>query len=518
VIIQNAKLNSSSYIPDHAVTRSDGAADGFNQLLQTATTQPVQAQATQEARAASDRPKTNDTDRTHEAPARRADERSDAQVNQPERNDDSEAAAEVAAADQSKSSRDQSSEGGESRQQDTGSQDTKKATDAKAQGEQGKTTEQAQVRAAGQAEEVKALQQTDAKAPPKAEPQATEQKQVAQAQNAAVQADTAGKAAEQQAVVVEKVKTDQPQVEQTRTDTKQQSQTQQIAKPQVAEQVQAHRSDTAQTAQPTQAPVQAKADQQSQQHTDQHHQSQQQPGRQQTPTPQVTVQQPTEAITHEAPAQPTLDQTPREFAGANSAQPLVSPRTVDEVAPVRLDAIEMLSTTQTASEGRATPQVAQAQAAGPMSNLTEIDSEQVMQRALNGIRGAVSQKGGTVNLRLSPPELGSLRIQVRMANGLVQATFTASTSTAGNLLTEHMQSLRHALQSHGLTVENLNVQVQQPQNSSQPQMQQDAQQTPDDGRSRGSLSDGSQGQEHRGGRDGQDEPNSFQRELLDLVA
>lgn len=519
MIIQNAKLNSSSYIPDHAVTRSEGAADGFTQLLQTATTQPVQAQPSHEAPAAAERPKSNDTDRAKEAPARRADERSDAQVSHSERTDDSDTASQVAGGDQSKPSRDPSSDAGESRQQDAGSQAQQKTTDAKAQGEQAKDTDQAQVRAAGQAEEVRALQQTDAKAQPKAEPQATEQKQVVQAQTAAAQPDTAGKAVEQQAMVVEKVMKDQPQAEQAKADAKQQSQAQQIAKPQAAEQVQANRHDTAQTAQQMQAPVEAKGDSQSQQQTDQHHRQQQPTGEQpQTSTQQVALQQSTEIITHEGPAQPTLDQTPREFAGANTAQPLVQQAPMEEVAPARLDAIEMLSTTQTASEGRATPQVAQAQAAGPMSNLTEIDSEQVMQRALNGVRSAISQKGGTVHLRLSPPELGSLRIQVRMANGLVQATFTASSSTAGNLLTEHMQTLRHALQSHGLTVENLNVQVQQPQSSSQPSMQQDAQQTPDDGRSRGSLGDGSQGHPQRGGRDGQDQPSTFQRELLDLVA
>ena len=120
-----------------------------------------------------------------------------------------------------------------------------------------------------------------------------------------------------------------------------------------------------------------------------------------------------------------------------------------------------------------------------------------------GLRNAVTQQGGTVTLRMTPPELGTVRIQLQMEGGNVAARFQAETPATQNLLQQQLQSLRQTLEGQGLNVERLTVGALSPAGSSQAQgqpntTQQDAQDQRrsgeeaqrqggqgDDGRSRG---------------------------------
>ena len=70
----------------------------------------------------------------------------------------------------------------------------------------------------------------------------------------------------------------------------------------------------------------------------------------------------------------------------------------------------------------------------------------------------VNQRGGVMTMRLQPPELGQLRVQMSINQGTVVAQFTATTEHAQMLLDRNMAVLRTALQNHGLTVEKLAVQ------------------------------------------------------------
>jgi flagellar hook-length control protein FliK len=136
----------------------------------------------------------------------------------------------------------------------------------------------------------------------------------------------------------------------------------------------------------------------------------------------------------------------------------------------------------------------------------------------------MSQRGGTVTLRLSPPELGSLRIDVRFVEGAVQARFQASNVTAGVMLNQNMAALRQALETQGLTVDQLHVHSPASSPSTgaghagQHTTQQDAQQSGGDGRSRGyaGARDGDGSSDHS--QDSHDQRRRrFEQALLDLV-
>ena len=96
-------------------------------------------------------------------------------------------------------------------------------------------------------------------------------------------------------------------------------------------------------------------------------------------------------------------------------------------------------------------------------------------------------------MRLHPPELGELRVQMTLAQGRVSAEFSATTPSAHALLEQSLTSLRSALETHGLSVERLTVQplpsVQVRQDAPDEQQQQRHRHDAGPGQSRGRRDD-----------------------------
>ena len=66
--------------------------------------------------------------------------------------------------------------------------------------------------------------------------------------------------------------------------------------------------------------------------------------------------------------------------------------------------------------------------------------------------------GGSVRLRLDPPELGALQVRIEVKDGVLAASFQTSNDEATRLLSRSLQQLKNTLESHGVTVEKLHVQ------------------------------------------------------------
>ncbi|MEX2213103.1 MAG: flagellar hook-length control protein FliK [Phycisphaeraceae bacterium] len=94
-------------------------------------------------------------------------------------------------------------------------------------------------------------------------------------------------------------------------------------------------------------------------------------------------------------------------------------------------------------------------------------------RVVRGLQSAVNQRGGSVTLRLTPPELGAVRIELMVKDGVVNARFTAQHESVRNLLMDQMGHLRTALDRQGLTVEKIEVQTNSSSQGSAQQGQQD---------------------------------------------
>ncbi|MCS7033931.1 MAG: flagellar hook-length control protein FliK [Phycisphaerae bacterium] len=78
-------------------------------------------------------------------------------------------------------------------------------------------------------------------------------------------------------------------------------------------------------------------------------------------------------------------------------------------------------------------------------------------RIVSAVRGQLLPDGGTMQIRLDPPELGTLLIHVTVRGGLVEATFQTPSAQASQLLSHSLVQLKHALESQGVGVDRLSV-------------------------------------------------------------
>jgi flagellar hook-length control protein FliK len=77
------------------------------------------------------------------------------------------------------------------------------------------------------------------------------------------------------------------------------------------------------------------------------------------------------------------------------------------------------------------------------------------------------ERGGTLQLRLSPPELGSLRLELTVKDGVMTAALETETSAARRLLLDHLPALRDRLAEQNIRVERFDVDVRRDGGGSQ---------------------------------------------------
>lgn len=103
-----------------------------------------------------------------------------------------------------------------------------------------------------------------------------------------------------------------------------------------------------------------------------------------------------------------------------------------------------------ASKARATP------AADPSANRA------LAAQLERGVSAALSSRDGVVTLRLSPEQLGPLKVRVSVDKGAVKAAFEASSPQAKQAVEQSIPTLKDALAAKGLTVERIEVTLAQP--------------------------------------------------------
>ena len=75
-----------------------------------------------------------------------------------------------------------------------------------------------------------------------------------------------------------------------------------------------------------------------------------------------------------------------------------------------------------------------------------------------GVRGQLMPTGGTMQIRLDPPELGPLAVTIRLNDGVMEASFETSNDQAAKLLSHSLSALKTSLEAQGVTVDRLHVQ------------------------------------------------------------
>lgn len=90
------------------------------------------------------------------------------------------------------------------------------------------------------------------------------------------------------------------------------------------------------------------------------------------------------------------------------------------------------------------------------SESDQADQARFVERVARAFR-AVGGHSGSVRLRLSPPELGSLRLEITVRNGLMTARVEAETPTARNLLLDNLPALRDRLAQQDIKIKQFDV-------------------------------------------------------------
>jgi flagellar hook-length control protein FliK len=95
-----------------------------------------------------------------------------------------------------------------------------------------------------------------------------------------------------------------------------------------------------------------------------------------------------------------------------------------------------------------------------------VDITRFVSRVAKAVQTA-RDRDGVVQLRLSPPELGSLKIQLTVKDGVMSAALEADNSNARRMLLDHLPALRDRLAGQNIRVDRFDVDVKQENNGSQ---------------------------------------------------
>jgi flagellar hook-length control protein FliK len=107
----------------------------------------------------------------------------------------------------------------------------------------------------------------------------------------------------------------------------------------------------------------------------------------------------------------------------------------------------------------------------PVAQPAEVQFAQANNPSIvSSIHSELLPDGGTMSIRLDPPELGAMQITVKIASGVISASFQTSSDQATRLLTHTLGDLKSALESQGVNVDSLHVhQSSKSENSSNQQ-------------------------------------------------
>jgi flagellar hook-length control protein FliK len=104
--------------------------------------------------------------------------------------------------------------------------------------------------------------------------------------------------------------------------------------------------------------------------------------------------------------------------------------------------------------------------AGSANQMPRIDATRFVGRVAKAVQTA-HERGGPLQLRLSPPELGSLRLELQVQNGVLTAALETETPAARQVLLDHLPALRERLAEQNIRIERFDVDVRQESSSGQ---------------------------------------------------
>jgi len=161
-------------------------------------------------------------------------------------------------------------------------------------------------------------------------------------------------------------------------------------------------------------------------------------------------EQPIRSETTPAAEKQVVSKEPVEAAGRQPGSAEEAARPVSMAgSETELNAPVRLGPNQTTRSGVTQP------ASSPAES-DQVDQARFVRRVAGAFR-AMGNREGSVRVRLSPPELGSLRLNISVRDGIMTARVEAETPAARNLLLDNLPALRDRLAQQDIKIEQFDV-------------------------------------------------------------
>lgn len=169
-------------------------------------------------------------------------------------------------------------------------------------------------------------------------------------------------------------------------------------------------------------------------------------------------ERPPSADTRHPSVRPTTPPESTPVAGEQSS-PAAPPATETSPTPPSTSQPTSVPTATAASSERLSKAPGQSQSADRPSRaaLTEAQQARLVQRVAKAFDVAQNRGETTIRLRLSPPQLGSLRLEVQMESGALTARLEVETHAAREALVDNLHALRQRLAEQNIRIENFDV-------------------------------------------------------------
>ena len=164
-----------------------------------------------------------------------------------------------------------------------------------------------------------------------------------------------------------------------------------------------------------------------------------------------------------APAAPTNDASSSAASRKDDDAPAIDSTSSRSNLQSPAPAPANLPASSTAADGAAA-----SSSPGGDSGAGEVDRVRFLQR-VSGAFQAADQQGGQIRLRLSPPELGSMKLELTVRDGVMTAHVQTETEAARHMLLDNLPQLRDRLADHNIKIDHFNVESQNPSRSGTPQ-------------------------------------------------
>ncbi|MDB5325699.1 MAG: hypothetical protein JWM57_1268 [Phycisphaerales bacterium] len=128
-------------------------------------------------------------------------------------------------------------------------------------------------------------------------------------------------------------------------------------------------------------------------------------------------------------------------------------------------------------------------------------AENNVDHIVTSVRGELLTKGGTMQIRLDPPSLGAINVQISFDDGVMSASFQTNNDDATRLLSHNLSQLKTQLESTGVSVDHIQVKQAAPSEQSS-----------------GSNQQGESGERHSSRETGQEQSARQEQQRREMLA